>query len=91
MAPSELPPIKNWQTVRADEAKILGPYFRRGLKLFGPVYVYAVICSLQEAMGETLGESTGNAALVLETAGVIDRARATLEQLEKQEWLAEET
>jgi hypothetical protein len=80
-----LPPIRDWLALAADEAKILTPYLRRGLKLFGPAYVFAILASLKDAVDQMRSEMPNGTNLKLydEAATLVTHARDAVQRLEQ--------
>jgi hypothetical protein len=80
-----LPPVRDWLALAADEAKILTPYLRRGLKLFGPAYVFAILASLKDAVDQMRSEMPNGTNLKLydEAAAIVVQARDMVHKLEQ--------
>jgi hypothetical protein len=80
-----LPPVRDWLALAADEAKILTPYLRRGLKLFGPAYVFAILASLKDAVDQMRSEMPNgtNMKLYDEAAAHVTQARDMVQKLEQ--------
>jgi hypothetical protein len=80
-----LPPVRDWLALAADEAKILTPYLRRGLKLFGPAYVFAILSSLKDAVDQMRSEMPNgtNMKLYDEAAALVTQARDAVQRIEQ--------
>jgi hypothetical protein len=80
-----LPPVRDWLALAAEEAKILTPYLRRGLKLFGPAYVFAILASLKDAVDQMRSEMPNGTNLKLydDAATFVAHARDAVQRLEQ--------